>query len=71
MKLNTVEVIFRISSNKKGTGVDVTRVGELVRCKDCWWRHDGTHTPSMWLPCDEVVTENDWFCAYGKREGNT
>ena len=37
----------------------------VVRCKDCQWRHDDSST--MWLPCMERETPNDWFCADGER----
>lgn len=43
---------------------------ELVRCKDCLYHKDdevrGNH-PS-WLPCMEIQTRNDFFCADGKRK---
>ena len=39
----------------------------VVRCKDCryWYAEIGASTG--WLPCQEIATERDWFCASGKR----
>lgn len=39
---------------------------ELVRCKDCKFRHN-TQGVTKWLPCMEMTTANDWFCADGER----
>lgn len=40
----------------------------VVRCKECRWRHDDSST--MWLPCMEIKTSDDWFCADGERRSN-
>ena len=40
-------------------------VVEVVRCKDCRWRHDDSN--QMWLPCMEMETDPNWFCADGER----
>lgn len=40
-------------------------VVEVVRCKDCHWRHDDSSP--MWLPCMERMTDDDWFCGDGVR----
>lgn len=40
-------------------------VAPVVRCRDCRWRHDDSYP--MWLPCVEVETDPDWFCADGER----
>ena len=37
----------------------------VVRCRECRWRHDDSST--MWLPCMEIKTSDDWFCAGGER----
>ena len=37
----------------------------VVRCRECRWRHDDSST--MWLPCMEIKTLDDWFCADGER----
>ena len=37
----------------------------VVRCRECRWRHDDSST--MWLPCMEIKTSDDWFCADGER----
>lgn len=39
-------------------------VAPVVRCRDCRWRHDDSNP--MWLPCMEVETDPDWFCADGE-----
>ena len=40
--------------------------GELVRCKDCKWRgHE--YDSTKWIPCLEIRTGADWFCANGER----
>lgn len=38
----------------------------IVRCKDCKFRHN-TQGVTKWLPCMEMTTANDWFCADGER----
>lgn len=38
---------------------------EVVRCKDCRWRHDDSNP--MWLPCNEIFPDDNWFCANGAK----
>ena len=40
---------------------------EVVRCKDCkyWYAEIGASTG--WLPCNEIATDRNWYCASGKR----
>ena len=38
----------------------------IVRCKDCKW-HDNPDESTKWLPCMEIRTLNNWFCADGER----
>ena len=38
-----------------------------IHCKDCKW-HDNPDESTKWLPCMEIRTLNNWFCAYGKRK---
>ena len=39
---------------------------EVVRCKECrFWKNQGTSV--AWLPCMEVQTGGNWFCASGKK----
>lgn len=38
---------------------------EVVRCKDCKFRHD--NSIGYWKPCREVIVDDDWFCADGER----
>lgn len=40
----------------------------VVRCKDCIYRYD-PHKSTTYLPCVEMRTASDWFCANGKRRG--
>ena len=61
-----IEQIIRIESNRKSDGWNVSLVKELVRCKDCRWRHDDSNP--MWLPCNEVMKADDWFCADAERK---
>lgn len=67
------EVIMRIDYGgavQDGDALQVCMKGkavqELVRCKDCRWRHDDSNP--AWLPCNEVLTADDWFCGYGEKE---
>lgn len=41
--------------------------GELVRCKDCKW-HDNPDKSTKWLPCMEIRTLSNWFCADGEQK---
>ena len=44
---------------------------EIVRCKDCkHWPGNGAlpYNAPYWLPCSKLLTEADWFCAYGERK---
>lgn len=42
---------------------------ELVRCKNCvFWKDQGASV--TWLPCMEIQTGSNWFCADGKRKQN-
>lgn len=49
----------------------VTKVKqEIVRCKDCkYWQDESERDehPS-WLPCMDVQTRNDFFCADGEKK---
>lgn len=38
----------------------------VVRCKDCKYWKDQSETPK-WLPCSEIRTNGNWFCADGER----
>lgn len=40
----------------------------VVRCKDCAFRDD-PHKSTAYLPCTEMRTASNWFCADGKRRG--
>ena len=41
----------------------------MVRCKDCkYWKNKYTkYIVHPWLPCMEINTSENWFCAYGER----
>ena len=71
MRLNTVEVIFRIVSNKKGTGVDITRVGELVRCGDCrYWRPTDCGSRAE-CAMFGVESSASWYCGSAEKRKET
>lgn len=38
---------------------------QVVRCKDCKWHENADNSP-MWLPCIEMKTNGNWFCADGE-----
>ena len=37
----------------------------VVRCRECKW---GTVIDTAWHPCTEMSTNDNWFCADGKRK---
>ena len=41
----------------------------MVRCKDCkYWKNKYTkYIVHPWLPCMEINTKGNWFCADGER----
>lgn len=41
----------------------------IVRCKDCkyWKNKHKEYDVHPWLPCMEINTSGNWFCAYGER----
>ena len=52
-------------SKDKGTTVEIEAL-PLILCEDCiHWKSDGSDT-TRWLPCQEVRTEKNWFCASGE-----
>ena len=67
---------FRPYSNEECySNIDVERALEkmpavdavvVVRCKDCKYWKDQSAT-SKWLPCCEIQTSGNWYCADGKR----
>ena len=48
--------------------VPTADVAEVVRCKDCIWRNDDSSP--MWLPCMEMETKDNYYCADGVRKTN-
>jgi hypothetical protein len=42
---------------------------EIVLCKDCmYWKEEQARSmQTKWLPCMEVQTNKNWFCADGER----
>ena len=42
----------------------------VVRCKDCkyWENKYKEYDVHPWLPCMEINTSGNWFCAYGERK---
>lgn len=69
------EYIYR--ERETEDGIDGDKMGELVRCKDCFWyeivqlKQDGTedrrYKPSWCSLWREDMNEMD-FCSYGKRD---
>ena len=60
------EMIFRTSDD--GIVMNSVSERELIRCKDCKYRNDELREEcNHWLPCMEIRTEGDWFCADGER----
>lgn len=51
--------IIRIESNRKGVGVDVSLVKQLVRCRECRWVHICRIGQHLGL---------DGFCSKGEME---
>lgn len=46
---------------------------EIVRCKDCiyWKNGHSNYYVHNWLPCMEIETNREWFCAEGRKEGSS
>lgn len=63
MEFTPIEVIFKVQSNKKGTGFQLTPVQPIVRCEKCKYYEGGF--------CDEAMegkgVDGYWFCACGER----
>lgn len=56
-------VIIPKSANK---GMEIQMdVLPLVLCKDCKW-HDNADDSPKYLPCIEMRTNPNWFCADGE-----
>ena len=43
---------------------------DIVRCKDCKW-HDNADDSPKYLPCMEMRTNPNWFCADGEPKEQT
>lgn len=45
---------------------------ELVRCKDCvyWSSEEKRNRQTAWLPCMEIKTGRNWFCANGAKKAD-
>ena len=79
---NPYEAIYNIQSNSKSTGIEITFVKELVRCKDCkyWDQLEPDHPYGYCMAAKHgYVTSNwdisiyrkqryDFFCANGERK---
>ena len=44
----------------------VDNTGKLVRCGECKWLFNDSNT--FFKPCEVIIPEKDWYCAYGERE---
>lgn len=52
-------------SNKKSDEV-IIDMRPLVLCENCkWWKDNGA-TANQWVPCQEMQTPRNWFCASGE-----
>ena len=44
----------------------------VVRCSECKYWYAEIGASISWLPCQEIVTDRNWYCASGKRrDGDT
>lgn len=41
------------------------RGDSIILCKDCKW-HDNQDRATMWLPCMEIKTEDNFYCGYAE-----
>ena len=43
---------------------------EIVRCKDCVYHENekARSNQTAWLPCMEMQTKNNWYCADGVKK---
>lgn len=41
------------------------RRDNIILCKDCRW-HDNQDGATMWLPCMEIKTEDNFYCGYAE-----
>ena len=53
--------------NEGRTNYFIEERGELVRCKDCKYYPNGDGS-TKWLPCREIITPPEWYCADGEKE---
>ena len=37
----------------------------IILCKDCRW-HNNQDEATMWLPCMEIKTEDNFYCGYAE-----
>ena len=37
----------------------------VVRCGECKWLFNDSNT--FFKPCEVIIPEKDWYCAYGER----
>ena len=66
------EVIMQYSGEGEDLH-DLTRVGELVRCKDCKYQDKGENESASWNICGfrswlYVPVTDDHYCGDGKRK---
>ena len=55
-------------SRNKGTEIEI-EMKPLVLCGECkYWKDSGADA-TFWLPCQEMSTQPDWFCANGEERG--
>ena len=53
--------------HSKKDGIEI-EMKPLTLCCECkYWKNSGTDA-TFWLPCQEMSTQPDWFCANGERK---
>ena len=61
-------ITYNEQPDEHGTYI-VEQTQDLVRCRDCKWR-DNADNSTKWLPCIDMKTSPNWFCADGEHKVN-
>lgn len=77
-EFKTKEIIVRLESNKKGTGIIGKQCGEIVKCKDCSHIVENMvsmHNGRLFIPIDYYYCKDrkefvsaESFCSWGVRK---
>ena len=62
MKLKPFEYIFRFESDPKSTGLEVTKMEEIIRCRNCLY-FDRVPYVAEFCKLDGHRTNTDEFCS--------